>query len=94
MGEGVRLSDLDQTYLNSLLEKAAEEGAKNALRSIGLGDEDAGKDVIDLRNLLNGWRAFKDESWRTVVRWSTLLLLAAIAFAVGVKTGVINIKQG
>ena len=39
-----------------MLDKAARRGAKEALRSIGLLDDDAQKDIIEMRSLLEAWR--------------------------------------
>ena len=42
----------DEERLNQLLDAAASRGAKEALRSIGLHDENAYSDMHELRNLL------------------------------------------
>lgn len=46
-----RLQELD-----AIAELAAEKGALKALKSVGLGDEDAVHDVKDLRDLLRAYR--------------------------------------
>ena len=38
--------------IEEMLDKAARRGAKEALRSIGLLDDDAQKDIIEMRSLL------------------------------------------
>jgi hypothetical protein len=76
MGEEVKLS---KEQLDLLLNKAAEAGAKKALLHLGLHDEDAGKDIRDLRELIDGWRDIKGTAVRTVVRWFIMLVLGTIA---------------
>ena len=45
----IKLSPED---LEDMLDNAARRGAKEALRSIGLLDDDAAKDIIEMRSLL------------------------------------------
>lgn len=52
--------------LRAMLEKAAEEGARKALASVGLHDEDAASDVRDLRSLMSDWRQFRGGAMRAV----------------------------
>ncbi len=61
------------------LMRAAELGARKALRDIGLDDRDAAHDIRDLRSLLSAWKETKSGIWETVVKWGTVLLLASIA---------------
>ena len=42
--------------LEAMLDRAAKKGAKQALSSIGLHDETAGRDISEMRNLLDTWR--------------------------------------
>ena len=42
--------------LEEMLDNAARRGAKEALRSIGLLDDDAAKDIIEMRSLIEAWR--------------------------------------
>lgn len=76
MAEEVKLS---QEQLDVLLNRAAEAGAKKALHQLGLHDEDAGKDIRDLRELIDGWRDIKGTAVRTIVRWFIMLVLGTIA---------------
>ena len=41
--------------LEEMLDNAARRGAKEALRSIGLLDDDAARDIIEMRSLLEAW---------------------------------------
>lgn len=70
-----------------LLEQAAERGAKRALESIGLHDEQAGKDINDLRTLIDGWRVTKKAIGAAIIQWSTVGLLAAISGLLWFKLG-------
>ncbi len=69
--------------LDRLLERAAEQGAKKALRAVGLHDEDAENDVRDLRGLLDAWRVTKATAMKTAVKVATTLLLGAITVGLG-----------
>jgi hypothetical protein len=76
---------LTRAELDALVERAAEEGSKKALSAVGLHDEEAGKDVHELRGLLESWRAVKDTFLRTATKVLTTMFLGAIAGGVGVK---------
>jgi hypothetical protein len=69
----------EEARLRSIMEEAAEAGARRALESVGLHDETAGKDVRDLRTLIDGWRTVKRATVETVTRWLTLGLLGMLA---------------
>lgn len=66
--------------LRALLTEAAEQGAKRALEQVGLHDEEAGNDIRDLRNVLDGWRTARKTVLSTVTQWVTMALLGALAF--------------
>jgi hypothetical protein len=65
--------------LEAMLARAAEAGAKKALAGVGLHDDDAQRDVRDLRDLIESWRDAKREIGRTLARMLTTALLAALA---------------
>lgn len=73
---------LSPEELEAMLDRAARRGAKEALTAIGLLDEDAHKDIAEMRSLLDAWRDTRKSIWTTVVRVSTAALLAFIAGAV------------
>ena len=73
--------------LEDMLDKAARRGAKEALRSIGLLDDDAQKDIIEMRSLLEAWRDTRKSIWSTVVKLATVALLTFIAGAVWMTMG-------
>ena len=73
--------------LEDMMDRAARRGAKEALRSIGLLDDDAIKDIVEMRSLLEAWRDTRRSIWSTVVKLSTVGLLTFIAGAVWVRRG-------
>jgi hypothetical protein len=77
--------------LQAIVEEAAEAGAVRALRSIGLMDDDAGSDIRELRQLVQGWRDVKSSALKSFVGWLVrslvVLLLAGVAFKLGLLRG-------
>lgn len=65
--------------LDTLLEKASERGAESALRKIGLHDDQAGKDIQEVRSLLESWRDTKKTISQTIARIITTSLLTIMA---------------
>tara|TARA_R100001443_G_scaffold87699_4_gene94250 strand:+ start:1341 stop:1595 length:255 start_codon:yes stop_codon:yes gene_type:complete len=83
------MSDIKLTPddLEEMLDNAARRGAKEALRSIGLLDDDAQKDILEMRNLIEAWRDTRRSIWSTVVKVTTVALLTFIAGAVWMTMG-------
>jgi hypothetical protein len=83
------MSDIKLTseQLEDMLDNAARRGAKEALRSIGLLDDDAARDIIEMRSLLEAWRDTRRSVWSTVVKLATVALLTFIAGAVWMTMG-------
>jgi hypothetical protein len=83
------MSDIKLTseQLEDMLDNAARRGAKEALRSIGLLDDDAARDIIEMRSLLEAWRDTRKSVWSTVVKLTTVALLTFIAGAVWMTMG-------
>ena len=83
------MSDIKLTPddLEEMLDNAARRGAKEALRSIGLLDDDAQKDILEMRNLIEAWRDTRRSIWSTVVKVPTVALLTFIAGAVWMTMG-------
>jgi hypothetical protein len=73
--------------IEAMLDKAARRGAKEALRSIGLLDDDAARDIIEMRSLLEAWRDTRKSVWSTIVKVTTVALLTFIAGAVWMTMG-------
>mgnify|MGYP003118345119 FL=1 len=73
---------LSPEELEAMLDRAARRGAKEALRSIGLLDDDAHKDITEMRSLIEAWRDTRRSIWSTVTRLATVAVLTFIAGAV------------
>jgi 2-iminoacetate synthase ThiH len=73
---------LSPEEIEEMLDRAARRGAKEALRSIGLLDDDAHKDITEMRSLLEAWRDTRKSIWSTIVRLATVGVLTFIAGAV------------
>jgi 2-iminoacetate synthase ThiH len=73
---------LSPEEIEDMLDRAARRGAKEALRSIGLLDDDAHKDITEMRSLLEAWRDTRKSIWSTVVKLATVGVLTFIAGAV------------
>ena len=73
---------LSPEELEAMLDRAARRGAKEALRSIGLLDDDAHKDNTEMRSLIEAWRDTRKSIWSTVTRLATVAVLTFIAGAV------------
>jgi hypothetical protein len=78
------MSEVKLTHeeVEEMLDRAARRGAKEALRSIGLLDDDAHKDITEMRSLLEAWRDTRKSIWSTVTRLVTVAILTFIAGAV------------
>lgn len=76
--------------LEAMLDRAAERGATAALAAVGLHDEHAAADVIELRGLLSSWRETKfvirtsivAPIWATAIKWGTVAVLAYIVWRI------------
>ena len=79
--------NLTPEELEAMLDRAARRGAKEALKSLGLQDDDAHKDLLEMRTLLEAYRDTKKSIWNTVVRISTVALLSFIAASVWMQIG-------
>jgi uncharacterized coiled-coil DUF342 family protein len=67
-----------EAEIEAMIERAAEAGARKALREVGLSDDDANSDVKELRNLLDSFRSAKRTVGKTIVQALTTLFLAAL----------------
>ena len=80
----------DMVTLRALIEEASEVGADRALAALGLKDEQARRDMDELRELLRAWRDAKKSAWAAVVSWATRIFLAALVAAIAVKVGLLE----
>ena len=78
---------LSPEELEAMLDRAARRGAKEALRSIGLLDDDAQRDITEMRGLIEAWRDTRKSIWSTLVKISTVGILTFIAGAVWMTMG-------
>jgi hypothetical protein len=78
----------DLVTLRAIVEEASDLGAKRVLWRMGLDDETAHGDLIELRQLLRAWRDAKASAWRAAVNWVVrgvmALLLVGMAYRLGV----------
>jgi len=79
--------NLTAEELEAMLDRAARRGAREALKSLGLQDEEAHKDIVEMRNLLEAFRDTKKSIWNTAVKLSTVALLSFIAASVWMQIG-------
>ena len=79
--------NLTPEELEAMLDRAARRGACEALKSLGLQDDDARKDLHEMRTLLEAYRDTKKSIWSTVVRITTVALLSFIAASVWMQLG-------
>lgn len=73
--------------LEDMLDRAAKRGAKQALRELGLQDDDAPSDIRELRNLLDTYRETRKGVWSTIVKFLTVAVLTFIATSVWMELG-------
>ena len=99
---GKKFSDLEGDQQAEFLEAIASRGAQNALKSIGLNDENALRDMNDLREALNGYRtakvvvrsgivSFLKQGWDVVKKVMTIAFFIYLMAKIGLDSK--HIKQ-
>ena len=73
--------------LEAMLDRAAKRGATAALREVGLHDDDARKDIQEMRSLLEAWRDTRKGVWSTIVKMSTVAIITFIAASLWMQIG-------
>ena len=73
--------------LENMLDRAAQRGAKAALCEVGLHDDDARKDIQEMRSLLEAWRDTRKGVWSTIVKMSTVAVITFIAASLWMQIG-------
>lgn len=73
--------------LQAMLDAAAETGARRALASLGLHDEEAAQDLRDLRRLLTDWRGVRRTVLEQIARALTTGVLALLALGAWLRWG-------
>lgn len=81
-GVPVRLSEAE---LETMLARAAEQGAKRALADVGLEGKEAALDIRDLRSLLDCLRFVRRTAVQTAVRLITTGILLALIAGLAIK---------
>lgn len=69
----------------AMLEDAAERGAKRALASVGLGDEDAPDHIRGLRDLFAMYRVVRNGALKQIGQAIALVLIGALVLFVSAK---------
>jgi 2-iminoacetate synthase ThiH len=78
------MSNVQLTHeeLEAMLDRAAKRGARAALQELGLHDENAPRDLDELRGLLSAWRDTRSTMWQTAVKIITtgtlMFMMAAL----------------
>lgn len=83
----------DMTTLRALVEEASECGAERALEALGLRDKSAGRDMVELRELLQAWRDAKKSAVSAAVTWAVRILLAVLVAGIAVKVGLLEMVR-
>ena len=72
----------DLVTLRAIIEEASELGAARALARLGLADENAAKDMAELRVLLGAWRDAKSSAMKAVIGWVARGCLALLVIGI------------
>lgn len=83
----------DLATLRALIEEASEVGAERALAALGLKDEQARRDMDELRELLRAWRDAKRSARNAVVSWAVRIGLALLVAGIAVKVGALELLR-
>ena len=78
---------LSPDELEAMLDRAARRGACEALKEVGLHDDDARKDIQEMRSLLEAWRDTRRGVWSTIVKMSTVAVITFIAASLWMQIG-------
>jgi hypothetical protein len=86
-------SGLPRVTVQAIAEEAAQAGAARALASLGLTDDKAGHDIIELRQLVQGWRDARKSAVKLVIGWLFRTLMALMLLGAAFKLGLVEGKQ-
>ncbi len=84
----------DMVTLRALIEEASGVGAERALAAIGLTDENARRDMDELRELLRAWRDAKKSAREAVVSWLVRIALALLVAGIALRAGLLELLRG
>ena len=79
--------EITEEKVEDMLDRAAKRGASAALREVGLHDDDARKDILEMRSLLEMWRDTRRGVWSTIVKMSTVAVITFIAASLWMQIG-------
>ena len=79
--------EITEEKLEDMLDRAAKRGASAALREVGLHDDDARKDILEMRSLLEMWRDTRRGVGSTIVKMSTVAVITFIAASLWMQIG-------
>jgi hypothetical protein len=71
--------------LEAMLEDAAERGARRALASVGLDDEEAPAHIRGLRDLFDAWRTVRSGALKQIGQGIALVVFGALVFFISTK---------
>jgi len=80
--------------LRALVEEASELGATRALKVLGLMDDHAGADIVELRQLIQGWRDAKKSAVSAAVTWAVRSLAALLLVGLAYRLGLVELMRG
>jgi len=83
-----RTEGAELVTLRAIAEEAGELGANRALVRIGLSDEAASGDIVELRELLQAWRDAKTSAWKAAIEWLVRGMCALLLLGIAVRLGV------
>ncbi|MGV3511240.1 MAG: DUF6127 family protein [Novosphingobium sp.] len=83
----------DLVTLRAIVEEASDLGAARVLSRMGLADNGAQVDLMELRQLLGAWRDAKASAWRAVVTWVVRGLLALLLLGIAVRLGLMELVR-
>ena len=84
----------DMVTLRALIEEASGVGAERALAAIGLTDDNARRDMDELRELLRAWRDAKRSAREAVVSWLVRIALAVLVAGIALRAGLLEMLRG
>ncbi len=83
----------DMVTLRALIEEASGVGAERALAAIGLTDDNARRDMDELRELLRAWRDAKKSAREAVVSWLVRIALAVLVAGIALRAGLLELLR-
>ena len=78
----------DLVTLRAIVEESSQLGAKRMLERMGLDDDTAPEDLVELRELLQAWRDAKSTALRAALSWIVRGLLVLLLIGLAVRLGV------